>query len=315
MPESLLLDHQTLQAYASADHPGDLVKILLEYMAREQDYNAQNELFRQLIDKHVALTNTLHEYIAQIEAQKQQLEELNVQKNELLGIAAHDLRNPLSAVQVYSELLLRMLHDNSTEKQQEFLERIHQSSLFMTQLIDDILDLSKIESGTLVLEKVHFDYMVLVQHNIQTNAALAEKKQITIDLQHEPSLPRLMIDPQKIEQVLNNLLSNAIKFSHPNTVISVRVFLRDNAVVTEVTDQGQGIPQEDLPHIFKTFHKASVQATDGEKSTGLGLAITKKIIEGHDGVLGVESRVGKGSTFFFQLPVAEDDHNEEENWL
>jgi signal transduction histidine kinase len=315
MSEPLRLDHYTLQAHVSAKHSDDLMKVVLEYMAREQDHTAQNELFRQLIDKHVVLTNTLHEYIEQIETQKQQLEELNAQKNELLGIAAHDLRNPLSAVQVYSELLLRMLNDNLTEKQHDFLERIHQSSLFMAQLIDDLLDLSKIESGTLVLEKVHFDYMVLVQQNVQTNAALAEKKQITIDLEHEPSLPRLLIDPQKIEQVLNNLLSNAIKFSHPNTVISVRVFLRDNTVVTEVADQGQGIPQEDLPHIFKTFHKASVQATNGEKSTGLGLAIAKKIIEGHNGVLGVESRVGKGSTFFFQLPIAEESLHEEENWL
>lgn len=314
MSEPFLLDHHTLHTYAGGAHSRDLLKIVLEYMAREQDYNAQNELFRQLVNKHVALTNTLHEYITQIEVQKQQLEELNAQKNELLGIAAHDLRNPLSAVQVYSELLLRMLNDNLTGKQQDFLERIHQSSLFMTQLIDDLLDLSKIESGTLVLEKVRFDYVVLVQHNVQTNAALAEKKQITLELQHEPSLPKLLIDPQKIEQVLNNLISNAIKFSHPNTTITVRVFLHDNMAVTEVIDQGQGIPQEELPHIFKTFHKASVQATHGEKSTGLGLAIAKKVVEGHNGVLGVDSQVGKGSTFFFRLPVT-GDNLEEGNWL
>jgi signal transduction histidine kinase len=313
MPEPLLLDPQRLQTYANDGHSADLLKIILEYIAREQDYKAQNELVRQLLGKYADLTNTLHQYIEQIEMQKQQLETLNTQKNELLGIAAHDLRNPLAALQVYSELLLHTLNENLTDKQQDFLKRIHQSSVFMTQLIDDLLDLSKIESGTLVLEKHRFDYMVLVQHSVQTNKILAEKKHITIELHHEPSIPFLLIDPQKIEQVLNNLLSNAVKFSYPDTVITVRVFLRDNAVVTEVIDQGQGIPLEELPHIFKTFHRASVQATDGEKGTGLGLAITKKIIEGHNGVLKVESQVGKGSTFFFQLPVTEEVRDG--NWL
>jgi len=313
MPEPLLLDPQTLQTYANNGHSADLLKIVLEYIAREQDYEAQNELVRQLLGKYADLTKTLHQYIEQIEMQKQQLEMLNTQKNELLGIAAHDLRNPLSAVQVYSELLLHTLNENLTDKQQDFLEHIHQSSVFMTQLIDDLLDLSKIESGTLVLEKHRFDYMVLVQHNVQTNKVLAEKKHIAIELHHEPPIPFLLIDPQKIEQVLNNLLSNAVKFSYPDTVITVRVFLRDNAVVTEVIDQGQGIPLEELPNIFKTFHRSSVQATDGEKGTGLGLAIAKKIIEGHNGILKVESQVGKGSTFSFQLPVT--DEVRDGNWL
>ncbi len=314
MPEPLLLNSQTLYSYANTDHSDDMLKMLVEYVAREHDHEAQNELFRELLEKYVALTGELHEYIAQIETQKQELEALNVQKNELLGIAAHDLRNPLSAIQVYSEMLLRMLNDNLTEKQQDFLERIHHSSLFMAKLIDDLLDLSKIESGILVLEKTLFDYLVLVQHNVQTNAVLAEKKQIRIEFSHESSLPALPIDPQKIEQVLNNLLSNAIKFSHPRTTISVRVFRRDKMMMTEVSDQGQGIPNDELPHIFKTFHKSSVQATDGEKSTGLGLAIAKKIIEGHGGTLEVKSQVGKGSVFFFGLPVAELDTTGE-NWL
>jgi signal transduction histidine kinase len=307
MPEPALLDSVRLHAYAQDDLSHELLTMLLEYVAREHDHEAQHELFRELSRKYVALTRELRAQIARIEAQKQQLERLNAQKNELLGIAAHDLRNPLSAVQVYAELLMRMLNDNLTEKQQDFLERIHQSSVFMTHLIDDLLDLSKIEAGTLVLEKVCCDYAALVRQNVRVNAVLAEKKQVAVDLEIAAMLPALALDPHKIEQVLNNLLSNAVKFSHPRTTIVVRVTPRDNLVMTEVIDQGQGIPREELPHIFKTFHRSSVQATGGEKSTGLGLAIAKKIIEGHGGTLNVTSQVGQGSTFFFALPVVVAD--------
>jgi signal transduction histidine kinase len=111
------------------------------------------------------------------------------------------------------------------------------------------------------------------------------------------------LDRNKIEQVLNNLISNAIKYSYPNTTIRIEVLRQGDFVVTKVIDQGQGIPADELPHVFKPFQKASTKPTAGEKSTGLGLAIVKKIIEGHQGEIGVESEVGKGSTFFFRLPL------------
>lgn len=304
-------DGAMLHQYLEAGDSRDLLQALLEYMAREQDHAAQHALVRQLLARYVALTHELQGHIAQIERQKQQLERLNAQKNELLGIAAHDLRNPLSAVQVYSELLLRMLNENLDDKQQDFLERIHQSSLFMTQLIDDLLDVSKIESGTLTLEKVLVDYRLLVEQNARTNAVLAEKKQITLAVRCAADLPSAWLDPPKIEQVLNNLLSNAIKYSHPHTTIILRVFQRGDQLVTEVDDQGQGIPADELPHIFETFHKSSVQTTGGEKSTGLGLAIAKKIIEGHGGTISVRSQVGHGSNFAFELPAAAHSESEE----
>jgi len=106
---------------------------------------------------------------------------------------------------------------------------------------------------------------------------------------------------------LNNLISNAIKYSHPNTMIRIEVLKEKDFVVTKVIDQGQGIPENELPHVFKPFQKASTKPTAGEKSTGLGLAIVKKIVEGHQGIIGVESEVGKGSNFFFRLPLLDKE--------
>jgi signal transduction histidine kinase len=120
-------------------------------------------------------------------------------------------------------------------------------------------------------------------------------------------IPPIGFDQNKIEQVLNNLISNAIKYSHPHTTITIEVLKEKAFVVTNVIDQGQGIPQDELPHVFKAFQKTSTKPTAGEKSTGLGLAIVKKIVEGHQGEIGVESEVGKGSTFFFKLPLLDTD--------
>lgn len=284
----------------------ELVKLVLEYMAREQDQDAHNALLRELIKNYVGLTRTLQEQLSQIETQNRQLATLNVQKNEFLGIAAHDLRNPISVILMYAEMLQGMLNQNLSGKQLEFLTTIHRMSEFMLQLLDDLLDISAIESGTLTLNRRVQDYLALVRHSISLNSLLAEKKQMTITLECADPLPMLALDANKIEQVLNNLLSNAIKYSHPRTLITVRISPQANVLLTEVSDHGQGIPADDLPHIFQTFYRASVRATQGEKSTGLGLAIVKRIIEGHGGTIDVTSDVGAGSKFSFSLPIQAD---------
>lgn len=303
MHNGSLVTSQIIQTAQATEPPVELLKLLLEYVAREQDHDIQNALFRELVEKHVTLTKKLQEQITQIAAQKQQLEQLHVQKNEFLGIAAHDLRNPIAIIQVYADMLLSMHDSTLSEKQEEFLLTIHRMSEFMLKLLDDLLDISAIESGTLKLDRTPGDYVALVQQNVHLNAMLAEKKQIAIRFEHEQDVPALPLDEKKIEQVLNNLFSNAIKYSYPDTTITVRLSCQNEQVLTEVIDQGQGIPEDDIPHIFETFYRASVRATQGEKSTGLGLAIVKKIIEGHGGTIGVESEVGKGSTFYFALPL------------
>ncbi len=236
-----------------------------------------------------------------------QLRELNNQKNEFLGMAAHDLRNPIAVIQNSSSVLSRYSSENLSEKQKEFLKKIYDTSKFMLELLNNLLDISKIESGKLELEITKNDYPDFVRKNIEFNKFFATEKGISIDLVLPDDIPLVDFDKNKIEQVLNNLISNAIKYSHPNTTIRIEVLREKDFVVTKVIDQGQGIPENELPHVFKPFQKASTKPTAGEKSTGLGLAIVKKIVEGHQGIIGVESEVGKGSTFFFKLPLLGED--------
>jgi PAS domain S-box-containing protein len=235
-----------------------------------------------------------------------QLRELNNQKNEFLGMAAHDLRNPIAVIQNSSLVLSRYSSENLSEKQKEFLKKIYDTSKFMLKLLNNLLDISKIESGKLELEMTKNNYPDFVKKNIEFNRFFATEKGISVDFVLPDDILLLDFDKNKIEQVLNNLISNAIKYSHSDTTIRIEVFKEKNFVVTRVIDQGQGIPENELPHVFKPFQKASTKPTAGEKSTGLGLAIVKKIVEGHQGKIGVESEVGKGSTFFFKLPCREE---------
>jgi len=233
----------------------------------------------------------------------EQLRELNNQKNEFLGMAAHDLRNPIAVIQNSSLILSRYSSENLSDKQKEFLKKIYDTSKFMLELLNSLLDISKIESGKLELEISKNNYPDFVRKNIEFNRFFATEKDISIDSILSDDIPPVDFDKNKIEQVLNNLISNAIKYSHSNTTICIEVLKEKAFVLTKVIDQGQGIPENELPDVFKPFQKASTKPTAGEKSTGLGLAIVKKIIEGHQGLIGVESEVGKGSTFFFKLPL------------
>ena len=177
----------------------------------------------------------------------------------------------------------------------------------MLKLINDLLDVAKIESGRLDLELATGDLCGQIEENLTMNRMLAEKKGIRLDFAPECGVPLFRFDPGKIEQVLNNLISNAIKFSAPGTAVTVQASRVNDSVVVSVRDHGQGIPAEELDKLFKPFGKTTVRSTAGEKSTGLGLAICRKIVEGHGGRIWAESEVGKGSTFSFSLPAASDE--------
>ena len=235
-----------------------------------------------------------------------ELVELNKEKNQLLGMAAHDLRNPLSIVNTASAFLLDEASRSLPEaKRTEFLRRINSGSRFMLKLIDDLLDVAKIEAGRLDLEIRDGDLCALIEENLAINRMLADNKRIRLEFAPGSGLPQLRFDRAKIEQVLNNLVGNAVKFSTPGTAVTVQASRVDGNVVVSVRDQGQGIPAEELDQLFKPFAKTSVRSTAGEKSTGLGLAICRRIVEGHGGHIWAESELGKGSVFSFSLPVAD----------
>lgn len=241
--------------------------------------------------------------------QREHLEELNQQKNRLLGIAAHDLRNPIGSIKLYSSFILEDMSEGDSEKLKEnlqFLKVINQTSNYMLRLVDDMLDYSTIESGHLQLELTKNDYLAFIKDNMKRIKIFAETKDITINLIVDGKIPELYFDKNRMSQAFMNLVMNAISYSKPKSTIDVTIENNSNSVITRITDHGIGIPKDELALIFKEFQRGSVKTTKGEKSTGLGLAIAKKIIESHKGKINVDSEPRKGTTFYYNLPISSD---------
>jgi len=229
-----------------------------------------------------------------------ELNKLNQLKNHFLGMAAHDLRNPLGHIYNYAELVEND-SDNLTDMQLQFIGVIKSQSLFMLNLVEELLDVSSIESGEVVLDLQGVNIVEFIRTNIHMNKHLANKKSIKINFNPSGREIFIKIDQKKIDQVLNNLLTNAIKYSEQNTEINVEVKDIDSLVQICIRDQGLGIPDDEINNIFKPFNTTSNVSTGGEQSTGLGLFISKRIIESHKGKIWVKSEVGKGSEFYFTL--------------
>ncbi len=243
-------------------------------------------------------------YELELLRQKRKLEELNDEKNELLGMAAHELRTPLGVISTYSEFLEDEASPQLSQEHRDFISLIRSTSDNMLRLINDILDVSQIDAGKLHLDLQETDFKLFVEQTVAINRRLADKKQIREVFQAATTPPKLWLDQNKIAQVLDNLLINAIKFSSPETQISISLSHDQENVILRVADQGQGIPPEDLEKIFKPFNISQIKSTHGEPSTGLGLAIVRRIVEGHGGRVTVQSQLDKGTEFRIQLPLS-----------
>jgi signal transduction histidine kinase len=258
-----------------------------------------NNLQRQLIKEKKNLQSTL----AELKKLNDELSELNLEKNRYIGMVAHDLRNPIGIAESFSEILIESLDNFPKDTQFEYLRHINDSCSFSLNLIRDFLDTSKIEAGIFDLNLNDQEYLSFVKNNILQNHILAQKKFQQIIINTNCDAVVTTFDKNKIQQVLNNLLSNAINYSAESTTIVIDISRKDDAIVTKITDQGQGIPENELTKLFQPFQTTSVKPTANEKTTGLGLAIVKKIVEAHNGTIKVESNVGVGSTFIFTLPI------------
>lgn len=285
----------------------DLLKMQSEQLASMRDSLRSSAA----IDRHRSfdqlshLNNELINLQRELAQKNAKLEELSQLKTLFLGMASHDLRNPIARIFSSSSYLLEMTVGNLSQTERRFLEIIYASSTFMTELLDDLLDMTSIESGksTLNLQPVEIEAFVL--YCVDVNRSLIEEKGIRAEIIFAPDLPILMFDRTKMEQVLNNLLSNAVKYSYPQTTIWIKTAVFENELVIEIQDEGQGIPEDDLETLFEPFTTSSVKTTGGETSTGLGLAIVKRVVERHSGRIWVESTAGVGSKFFVALPISE----------
>jgi len=232
-------------------------------------------------------------------ALNEKLTALNAEKDRYLGIAAHDLRNPLSSVRGLSELMLETALEPPQER--EFLEAIHRTSDEMLGLVNDLLDVSLIESGKLELRRSEQDVSKLVQRRVRLLEPYARTKKIELKLAAD-GVQRASIDAARYGQVVDNLVGNAIKFSPPGTEVRVALRSTDGSIAFSVQDQGPGIPEADRKLLFRSFRKLSARPTGGEKSTGLGLAIVKKIVDAHGGSIDVASAPGGGARFTVTTP-------------
>jgi two-component system, OmpR family, sensor kinase len=258
----------------------------------------------RLYEELSRLNNELVNLQREMAKRNAELEKLDEQKNRLLGMAAHDLRSPLGVILSYAQFLQSDAAAVLNADQREFVTTIKDMSEFMLRLVTDILDVTAIDAGQLKLNRQPADLARLVEHNVKLNRVLANQKGIALKIDRPDVFPKISFDAGKVEQVLNNLISNAIKFSYRGTRVGIRLTCALDAVTVAVQDQGQGIPAADFSKLFKAFSQTSVRSTAGEQSTGLGLAIARRIVEAHGGRIWVDSEVGKGSTFSFTLPVA-----------
>lgn len=261
----------------------------------------QTERDNYLYDELSRLNNELATTQRELAKKNIQFARLNEEKNEFLGIASHDLRNPLGVILTYSEFLLEDA-ENFSEEQIEFIRKIYYSSAFMLNLVNDFLDFSKIEAGRLALSPTKINLNKFIRRIFEQNSLLADKKQIQIKLNLFEELPEVVWDESKIEQVLNNLISNAVKFSDSGEDVKLSAKTDDEKIILSIEDNGRGIAAEEAEKIFSPFVKGN-KGTAGEKSTGLGLAIVKKIVEAHGGNISLQTKLGEGTTFYVSIPL------------
>lgn len=236
-----------------------------------------------------------------IEQQNQELKRLNELKNAFVGMAAHDLRNPIAFIHMIADLLLHPLGDMTEADQRTLYQDILDQSSHMLDMLSDLLDVTEIESGTLHLRREQIDMRAFLDKAVDRHAQLARRKNTRV-LLATASEGAATADPDRLRQVVDNLITNAVKFSPPGSTVQVSAIHSAAGWKVSVQDEGPGITAADREHLFQEFARLSARPTGGERSTGLGLAITRRMVEAHGGQIGVESEPGHGATFWFTLP-------------
>lgn len=251
------------------------------------------------VTEEVEAKKALQENQELLEQSNEELREANSQKEKLLGMAAHDLRSPLASIRSLLDLLL----ESDKERSKEMLEMARTVANNSLQLVNDLLDLSAIRKGRVDIVKKETDLNRFLETFEHMALPQARAKDISFRLKNDGAYGKVNLDQNRIQQVLSNLLSNAIKFSERGTTVTLQAKKQDGKLILEMTDQGSGIPQEELSGLFGEFEKASVRPTESEAGSGLGLSIVKRLVELHGGTVEVESEVGKGSCFRVILDV------------
>jgi len=254
-----------------------------------------------------AYSHAMEEKVAQrtseLEKANARLLELDRLKSDFLSTVSHELRTPLTSIRSFSEILLRYDVDN-TEKRKQFVSIIHNEAERLTRMIDDLLDLSKIEAGRLELTPEALELEPVFSRACGTTHPLCTEKEIQMVSEIEPALPPVYADADWLHQVLTNLLFNAVKFSPKGGTIRLNARENEGFARISVTDEGPGIPSDQLEQIFERFHQVRDPQKANLLGTGLGLTISRELVEKLGGRIWVESEPGVGATFLFTVPLS-----------
>ena len=269
---------------------------------------------RPFSDREIGLLRTFGDQAAialenvrlfrEIEDKSRQLEVANKHKSEFLANMSHELRTPLNAIIGFSEVLLEKMFGEINAKQQDYLSDIHSSGRHLLALINDILDLSKIEAGRMELEPSDFDVPTALQNAMTLVRERAQRHGIALSLDIDRAVRELRADERKFKQILVNLLSNAVKFTPDGGQVALRARLVERGLEVSVSDTGIGIAPEDQEKVFEEFRQVGGDYKTKQEGTGLGLALARRFVELHGGVISVQSELGKGATFTFTIPEA-----------
>jgi signal transduction histidine kinase len=246
---------------------------------------------------------------SELEVRNREVEKANRLKSNFLATMSHELRTPLNAIVGYADLLARQTAGPLSQKQERFVGHVRENTRHLLALINDILDLSKIEAGRLDLNFEHFPLTVAAEELLSTIKPLAAAKEIDLTTDLSTALS-VHADRVRVKQILFNLLSNAIKFTPTRGSVRLLSTSTDAAVRISVLDTGSGIPPEEQEAIFEAFHRVPAPTHEVCEGTGLGLSITKLPVEQHGGNVWVESEPGKGSEFHFTLPHKRTGHDD-----
>jgi signal transduction histidine kinase len=252
-------------------------------------------------------TRELQRVLAELSRKGRQLEVASQHKSEFLANMSHELRTPLNAIIGFSQVLRQRLFGPINEKQEEYLDDILSSGNHLLSLINDVLDLSKVEAGQVELEVASFSLHEALERGVVMVREPATKHGVRLSLELAPGVDLVEGDERRLRQVIFDLLSNAVKFTPEGGEVVVATASRDHELLISVTDTGPGIPLEDHERIFEEFQQTDVGVQQRE-GTGLGLALSKRLVELHGGRIWVESEPGHGSRFVFTLPAKEADH-------
>ncbi|MEW6354800.1 MAG: response regulator [Planctomycetota bacterium] len=281
----------------------DITSTILE----QEDRKVVQNIVRDITERK-RLEDTLQENTDKLREQNIRLRELDRLKTDFLNTVSHELRTPLTSIQWSIDSLQAFVSDQDQGKVDTLLNILKDDTSRLANLIQDLLNFSRIEAGQLQLDKMPLDVAEQLHRMIEESRAVSDAERVSIVSDIAESLPTVSADPEKLRQVISNLIGNAIKYSDGKAEIVVRARRRSSpveAVEISVSDNGIGIAEEDLDRVFDKFYRVSRKEVIGVPGTGLGLAIVKSIVEAHGGKVWVESNLGKGSRFTFTLPVAQ----------